>query len=112
MVGSLMISGGVFWPCPAANAQHSLVRVDEAGTLGGFIFCQGAWDFFRASGSQEDKLDGRVGWDAIFIEPEARGRLAGGEARLGEREPPHRDGLTVSGPGLRPGRARERRAWS
>ncbi len=54
MVGSLMISGGVFWPCPAANAQHSLVRIDEAGTLGGFIFCQGAWDFFRASGSQED----------------------------------------------------------
>ncbi len=54
MVGSLMISGGVFWLCPAANAQHSLVRIDEAGTLGGFIFCQGAWDFFRASGSQED----------------------------------------------------------
>lgn len=45
-----------------------------------------------------------------FFEPEARGTSAGGEARLGEREPPDRFGLTITELGLHPrmGARRER----
>ncbi len=95
------------WMNPAFGMRIRLIREtpgSEVWSCAGFI--ESRW---RLAGEQ---ADGRVSWDAIFIELEARGRLAGGEARLGEREPPDRDGLTIIGPGLRPGRARERGAWS
>jgi hypothetical protein len=55
---------------------------------------------------QEHRRD-RKGAEVFRVEPEARERLAGGEARLGEREPPDGRVTHIPESGERPGRARE-----
>ena len=61
---------------------------------------------FKPEARRRSASGGRMQWSLRF-EPEARKKKAGGEARLGEREPPDRCGTTITKSGERPGRARE-----
>ncbi len=61
---------------------------------------------FEPEARRRSASGGRMQWSLRF-EPEARKKKAGGEARLGEREPPDRCGTTITKSGERPGRARE-----